>query len=102
MAATVLQIGARTIGPGHPVFVMAEAGANHNGDLGLAKELVVAAREVGADCIKFQTFSAQNFCADQTKQFTYRSQGVLVTESEFEMFKRLEFDREEWAELMAF
>ncbi len=102
MADKVMQIGARTIGPGHPTFVMAEAGANHNGDLSLAKELVVAAREAGADCIKFQTFSAEDFCANHTKQFTYRSQGVLVTESEFEMFKRLEFAREQWADLMAF
>lgn len=98
----VLRIGDRLIGDDHPAFIIAEAGANHNGDLALAKKLVIAAREAGADCIKFQTFTAENFCADRTKTFTYKSQGREVTESEFMMFKRLEFRREQWAELMAF
>lgn len=98
----VIRIGDRLVGAGQPVFIMAEAGANHNGDLSLAKELAVAAREAGADCIKFQTFTAEDFCADRTKTFTYRSQGRTVIESEFEMFKRLEFSRDEWAELMAY
>jgi len=98
----VIRIGDRLVGAGQPVFVMAEAGANHNGDLHLAKELVAAASEAGADCIKFQTFTAEDFCADRNKTFTYRSQGRTVTESEFEMFKRLEFSRDEWAELMAY
>lgn len=101
-SAARLKIGNRLIGDGCPVFVMAEAGANHNGELALAKKLVVAAKEAGADCIKFQTFTAEEFCADRSKTFTYRSQGKLVTESEFEMFKRLEFTREEWRELMSF
>lgn len=102
MTSPTLTIGSRLVGPEHPVFVMAEAGANHNGELSLAKELVVAAREAGADCIKFQTFTAETFCADRTKQFTYKSQGAMVTESEFGMFKRLEFSRDQWAELMAY
>jgi sialic acid synthase SpsE len=97
-----IEIAGRRIGDGYPVFVIAEAGANHNGDLALAKKLVTAARDLGADCIKFQTFTAELFCADKTKKFTYRSQGKEVTESEFEMFKRLEFTRAQWAELMAF
>ncbi len=102
MKPALLRIGTRSIGDGHSVFIMAEAGANHNGELGLAKELVVAAREAGADCIKFQTFTAKDFCADRTKTFTYRSQGREVTESEFEMFKRLEFRPDEWDELMEY
>ncbi|SIS47248.1 N-acetylneuraminate synthase family protein [Insolitispirillum peregrinum] len=97
-----MKIGSRLIGDGHPVFVMAEAGANHNGDLGLAKQLVDVAKAAGADCVKFQTFTAAEFCADRTKTFTYFSQGQQVTESEYEMFRRLEFTREEWVELMAY
>jgi N-acetylneuraminate synthase len=50
-----LQISTRTIGAGHPCFVIAEAGINHNGDATLAAELVEAAAEAGADAIKFQT-----------------------------------------------
>ena len=98
----VIQIGDRLVGEGQPAFIIAEAGANHNGDLGIAKDLVRAAREIGCDSIKFQTFSAEEFCADKSKTFTYRSQGKEVTESEYEMFKRFEFTREEWAALMRF
>lgn len=98
--AKTIRIGDRLIGDDYPVFIMAEAGANHNGDIRLAKELASAAREAGADCVKFQTFTASEFCADRTKTFTYRSQGKEVTESEYEMFQRLEFSREQWQELM--
>lgn len=100
--AKSIRIDNRLIGDDYPVFIMAEAGANHNGDLRMAKELVVAARDAGADCIKFQTFTASEFCADKTKTFSYRSQGKEVTESEFEMFQRLEFSRDQWQELMHF
>jgi sialic acid synthase SpsE len=54
-ARTHLTIGNRDIGPGLPCFVIAEAGINHNGDAGLAAELVDRAAEAGADAIKFQT-----------------------------------------------
>ncbi|SOC30131.1 N-acetylneuraminate synthase family protein [Thalassospira xiamenensis] len=95
-----MKIGARLIGDEYPVFIMAEAGANHNGELSLAKKLVDVAKASGADCVKFQTFTAAEFCADRNKTFTYLSQGKKVTESEYEMFRRLEFTREEWVELM--
>ena len=48
-------INGRTIGAGHPCFIIAEAGINHNGDVKLAAELVEAAAEAGADAIKIQT-----------------------------------------------
>ena len=51
----MIQIATRTVGTGHPCFVIAEAGINHNGDETLAAELVAAAAEAGADAIKFQT-----------------------------------------------
>lgn len=101
-AGKVIKIGDRLVGEGQPAFIIAEAGANHNGDIGLAKELVRAAKDIGCDSIKFQTFSAAEFCADKTKTFTYKSQGKAVTESEYEMFTRFEFTRDEWAELMRF
>ena len=56
----MIKIGNKTIGEGNPVFVIAEAGVNHNGSLELAKKLIDAAKEAGADAVKFQTFTAEN------------------------------------------
>ncbi|PKR51216.1 N-acetylneuraminate synthase family protein [Thalassospira povalilytica] len=100
--AAQMKIGERLIGDNSPVFVMAEAGANHNGELEMAKKLIDVAKNAGADCVKFQTFTAAEFCADATKTFTYFSQGKQVTESEYEMFRRLEFTRNEWAEIISY
>ena len=47
------------IGANQPVYIIAEVGVNHNGDLELAKRLIRAAAHCGADCVKFQTFKAQ-------------------------------------------
>jgi N-acetylneuraminate synthase len=52
---SVLRIGSSEVGAGHPCFVIAEAGINHNGDVVIARDLVDAAAEAGADAIKFQT-----------------------------------------------
>ena len=54
-----LKIDNRRIGAGHPCFIIAEAGVNHNGDLSMAERLVDAAAEAGVDAIKYQTFKAE-------------------------------------------
>jgi sialic acid synthase SpsE len=51
-----MNVAGRVIGEGAPVFIVAEAGVNHNGDLELARRLVDAAADVAADAVKFQTF----------------------------------------------
>jgi len=58
MPGTAVQIYDRTVGPGHPVFIIAEAGSNHNGELARALELIDTAADAGADAVKFQTFKA--------------------------------------------
>lgn len=49
-----VKIGNRNVGPGHPCFIVAEIGINHNGDVEMAKKLVDAAKDAGADAVKFQ------------------------------------------------
>src|SRR4051794_9060049 len=64
-------IGGRRIGTGEPVYVIAEAGANHNRDLGMAKELVDVAADAGADAVKFQTYTGANLYSTKTPRFEY-------------------------------
>ena len=80
-------------------FVVAEAGINHNGVLKKAFEMVKVAKKSGANAIKFQTFSAEEFCGDHNQEYTYWSQGIEVTEPMLKMFRRYEFNRSEWFQI---
>ncbi|WP_338668955.1 N-acetylneuraminate synthase family protein [Pseudodesulfovibrio methanolicus] len=97
--ARTLTLGERVVGPGHPVFIIAEVGVNHNGDMDLAKKMVDVAADAGADCVKFQTFRSEEFMADRDMIYEYRNRGETVRESMYEMFKRLEFPLERHREL---
>ncbi len=64
-------IGGSTVGGGAPCYVIAEAGANHNRDLGLARELIDVAADAGADAVKFQTYSGTSLYSSKTPRFEY-------------------------------
>jgi N,N'-diacetyllegionaminate synthase len=89
-------IGTKKISEGHPPFIIAEAGINHNGDLETAFKMIDAALAAGVDAVKFQTFKAEEFCGDPSQMFTYKSQGKNITEPMLDMFKRMEFTDQQW------
>lgn len=96
-----VEIASRPVGPGHPPFVVAEVGINHNGDLDRALEMVHVAAKAGCDAVKFQTFRAEEFVNDPAQMFTYRSQGGEVTESMLAMFRRHELPESAWPVIRA-
>jgi len=89
-----------TVDNNKKVFIIAEAGINHNGSVSLAKKMVDAVKTAGADCIKFQTFKTEEFVSDRSLKYTYRSQGRKITESQCEMFKRCEFSTNNWKKII--
>jgi N,N'-diacetyllegionaminate synthase len=68
---STFQIGARPVGGGSPAYVIAEAGANHNRDLEIAKQLIDVAAEAGADAVKFQTYKGSDLYSSKTPHFEY-------------------------------
>lgn len=82
-------------------LIIAEAGVNHNGDMGLAKQLIDTAAEAGADLVKFQTFKADRLVTRTAKKAGYQSQTTNSGESQHEMLRRLELTADMHKELIA-
>lgn len=89
-----IEIAGRKVGPGYPCFIIAEAGVNHNGDMDLARRLVGAAVEAGADAVKFQTFKAERLATADAPKAEYQLRTTNETETQFEMLQRLELSAE--------
>lgn len=81
------------------VFIIAEAGVNHNGDIVLAKKLIDEAKEAGADAVKFQTFKAGLGISKFAQKAEYQKVNHDVEENQLEMVKKLELSFAEFAEL---
>jgi len=84
----------------HKVFIIAEAGVNHNGSLELAKDMVKVAAKAGVDAIKFQTFRAETLVTKDAIKADYQIKASGQSETQFEMLKKLELSFESHLELL--
>jgi len=83
----------RSIGPGLPVYVIAEVAQAHEGSLGMAHAYIDAVAKTGADAVKFQTHIAEE---ESTPQEPWRINFSYEDDSRFDYWKRMEFDLEQW------
>lgn len=84
------------------IFIIAEAGVNHNGSMQTARELVDEAAKAGADAVKFQTFKTENLVCQNARKAAYQMQTTKQEESQFTMLKKLELTPAMHEELMAY
>ena len=92
-----VKIEDRLIGEEEPIFIIAEAGSNHNGSLEQAKKLIDVAVEAGVDAVKFQIFQAENLYSKYTPEFSY-----LKGKNTYELIKCIETPREWIKELSSY
>lgn len=82
------------------VFIIAEAGVNHNGSIDLAKKLIDVASSAGVDAVKFQTFKAENLATKNAEKANYQKNTTDQKENQFSMLKKLELSKEMHLELI--
>ena len=82
--------------------IIAEAGVNHNGNLGTAKKLIKVAADVGADIVKFQSFKAERLVTKYAAKADYQLGTTLKNETQYQMLKKLELSEDMHAELIEY
>lgn len=84
------------------IFIIAEIGVNHNGNLSLAKKLILAAKKSGADAVKFQNFTAEKLVTKDAKKAPYQAKNTKNNKSQLDMLKKLELKKDYYYELLKF
>ncbi len=98
----VVRIGDREVGGGAPVYIIAEAGSNHDRDLAQARRLIDAAAEAGADAVKFQTFRSDRIVAETQVRAAYLDDLLPPDKTMADLFRELELPHEWHAELKGY
>ena len=91
LKVNTLNIAEKTIGPGHPCMIIAEAGVNHNGSEKRALDLVDVAHDAGADAVKFQTWKTELLVTMDAAKANYQETNTGSDESQYEMLKKLSY-----------
>src|SRR6478735_2993338 len=90
-------IGSHVLGGGHPVYVIAEIGLNHNGDVALAKRLIDVAADAGANAVKFQKRTPEIATPEHMRDIPRETPWGTMTYLDYR--RRVEFDRDEYVEV---
>lgn len=96
---TAIKIGNKIIGENHPVFIIAEAGVNHNGEIEQAKKLVDIAVKTGADAVKFQTFNAEGVVTPDIDSADYAVKNIGKDIKQLDLIKSLELSNDDFISL---
>lgn len=83
-----MKIGTREIGKGNPAYIIAEMSANHAGDIGRAKEIIHAAKEAGANCVKIQTYTPDTLTIDCDNSYFHISDGTWNGENLYQLYQK--------------
>ena len=97
-----IRIGEHEISQQSPVFIIAEAGVNHNGDIEIAKRLIDVAVNARVDAVKFQAFKSENLILEKVEKAPYQQKTTGTAESQFEMLKKLEISKKQNLELIEY
>lgn len=95
-----VQIGTFTVGDGHPTFIVAEIGINHNGDLGIAKDLIQVAKHAGVDAVKFQKRTPELCVPPEQRDQMRETPWGYITYMDYR--KKVEFGESEYREIDKF
>ena len=96
------KIGNKLLNEKNKAYIIAEIGVNHNGKLQIAKKLIDQALLSGADCVKFQTFNAENVATKKTKLAAYQKKNKVNENNQFDMLKKLELSKKDFVEIFKY
>lgn len=97
-----IKIANLTLNQNSPCLIIAEIGVNHNGDIDLAKKLILEAKQAGVDAVKFQSFRAEELVTRQAKMAKYQVKNIGQEESQFDMLKKLELSDDAHIEIIEY